>query len=168
MIFQASLGKIFVSFLHFSIWKEKLLLEKQKCHTNSNKICPVYGEGARAERTVQRWFARFKVGDLDLDNQERPSGRSPIDKDRIKSLIENSPRYTTRELTEMLQISKTTIRETFCEAWIRTPFWCTGFSQFNGKKSDDPYFHSQLALWTRRGGSIFEASSHERWKMDYL
>jgi len=38
----------------------------------ANKICAVYGEGAIAERTVRKWFARFKAGDFNLNDQERP------------------------------------------------------------------------------------------------
>jgi len=38
----------------------------------ANKICAVYGEGAVAERTVRKWFARFKVDDFNLEDQECP------------------------------------------------------------------------------------------------
>lgn len=34
----------------------------------ANKICAVYGEGAVAERTVRKWFARFKASDFNLDD----------------------------------------------------------------------------------------------------
>jgi len=30
----------------------------------ANKTCAVYGEGAVAERTVWKWFTRFKAGDF--------------------------------------------------------------------------------------------------------
>jgi len=40
-------------------------------HNAANKICAVYDEDPIAERTVRR-FARFKVGDFNLENQERP------------------------------------------------------------------------------------------------
>jgi len=30
----------------------------------------VYGEGAVAERTMRKWFARFKAGDFNLEDQE--------------------------------------------------------------------------------------------------
>jgi len=36
----------------------------------ANKICAVYGEGAVAERIVRKWFARFKAGDFNLEDQE--------------------------------------------------------------------------------------------------
>ena len=66
----------------------------------ANKICVVYGEDAVAERTVRKWFARFKTGDFNLEDQERPSPQM-----KIKTLIENNPRYMTRKLTEILNMS---------------------------------------------------------------
>ncbi|XP_043493637.1 histone-lysine N-methyltransferase SETMAR-like [Polistes fuscatus] len=48
---------------------------KNKTATQAaNKICAVYGEDAVAERTVQKWFARFKAGNFDLEDQELPAG----------------------------------------------------------------------------------------------
>jgi len=32
----------------------------------------LFGEGAVAERTVRKLFARFKAGDFNLEDQERP------------------------------------------------------------------------------------------------
>ena len=32
----------------------------------------VYGEHALAERSCQKWFARFKSGDFGLEDEERP------------------------------------------------------------------------------------------------
>jgi len=75
----------------------------------ANKICAVYGEGAVAERTMRKWFARFKTGDFNLEDQERPGKSSTTDEDQIKTLIENNPRYTTRKLAEMLNMSKSII-----------------------------------------------------------
>ncbi|EZA47914.1 Histone-lysine N-methyltransferase SETMAR [Ooceraea biroi] len=77
----------------------------------TNSICSVYGEGALAERTVRKWFAKFRAGDFNLKDQERSSRPSTTDDDQIKTLIENNPRYTTRELTEILKISKTTVHD---------------------------------------------------------
>jgi len=79
----------------------------------ANKICAVYGEGAIAERTVRKWFTRFKAGDFNFEDQERPGRPSIIDEDQIKTLIENNLRYTTRKLAEMLNMSKSTIHEHF-------------------------------------------------------
>ena len=37
-----------------------------------HKICAVFGEGAVAERTVRKWFAKFKADDFNLEDQECP------------------------------------------------------------------------------------------------
>ena len=42
----------------------------------ANKICAVYDEGAVAERTVRKWFARFKAADF-LEDQKRRVSPSP-------------------------------------------------------------------------------------------
>ncbi|XP_078051850.1 uncharacterized protein LOC144477998, partial [Augochlora pura] len=55
----------------------------------ANKICAVYGEDAVAERIVRKWFARFKAGNFDLEDQERPGRPSTTDEDMIRTEIEN-------------------------------------------------------------------------------
>jgi len=56
---------------------------------------------------------RFKAGDFNLEDQERPNRPSTTDEDQIKTLIENNPRYMTRKLAEMLNMSKSTIHKQF-------------------------------------------------------
>ena len=79
----------------------------------ANEKCAVYCEGAVTDRTVRKWFARFKAGDFSLKYQERSDSPSIRDEGQIKTLIENKPRYTTRKLGEMLNMSKSTIHKQF-------------------------------------------------------
>ncbi|EZA47927.1 Histone-lysine N-methyltransferase SETMAR [Ooceraea biroi] len=46
----------------------------------------IYGSDAVVERTVQKWFTRFKRGDFNAEDQEC-SGRSSVDDDQIAALI---------------------------------------------------------------------------------
>ena len=62
---------------------------------------------------MRKWFASFTAGGFSLKFQERSDRPSTTDEDQIKILIENNPRYTTRKLGEMLNMSKSTIREHF-------------------------------------------------------
>jgi len=85
--------------VHFRHFRHLMLFfyRKGKNATQAaNKICAVYGEDAVAERIVRKWFARFKAGDFNLEDQECPGRLSIIDEDQIKmnELIENNPRYT--------------------------------------------------------------------------
>ena len=44
----------------------------KKTAAESHRIfVEVYGEHALAERTCQKWFARFKSGDFGLEDEER-------------------------------------------------------------------------------------------------
>ena len=45
----------------------------KKTAAESHRILvEVYGEHALAERTCQKWFARFNSGDFGLEDEERP------------------------------------------------------------------------------------------------
>ena len=60
-------------------------------------------------KTCQRWFAKFRAGDISL-NGAPPSGRPvEVDKDQIKTLIENNRHYTMREISDILRISKSSV-----------------------------------------------------------
>lgn len=48
----------------------------------ANTICAVV-----AEKTICRWFARFKAGDFDLEDQEHPGRSSVTDENLIKPVI---------------------------------------------------------------------------------
>jgi len=107
----------------------------------ANKICAVYDEGTVAERTVRKWFARFKAGDFNLKHQKRSRRPFTTDEDQIKTLIENNLRYTTRKVAEMLNMSKSTIHEHFVKlGYINRFDICMGSPRFNGEKSDRSHF----------------------------
>ena len=70
------------------------------------KLCAVYGEGAVPDRTCQKWFEKFHVGEFSLDDTPQ-SGRSvEVDSDQIKTLIENNQCYTLQEIADILKISR--------------------------------------------------------------
>ena len=66
----------------------------------------MYGEGAVTDRTCQKWFVKFCAGDFLLDDAPRSGRPVEVDSDHIKTLIENNQRYTTREVADILKISK--------------------------------------------------------------
>ena len=76
------------------------------------KLYDVYGEKSLTECQCQNWFARFRPGDFDLKNAPH-SGRPTEVDDKIKAMIENNGRSTTREITEKLNISHTYVERYF-------------------------------------------------------
>ena len=65
----------------------------------------VYGEKSWTERQCQNWFARFRSGDFNLKDAPRSGHPTEVDDDKIKAMIENNRRSTTREIAGKLNIS---------------------------------------------------------------
>ena len=66
----------------------------------------IYREGAVADRTCQKWFAKFRAGDFSLDDAPLSGRPDEADSNQTKTIIENNQHYTTREIADILKISK--------------------------------------------------------------
>ena len=82
---------------------------KNAAETPQKKTCAVYGEGAVTDQTCQKWFAKFRAGDFSLDNAPRSGRPVEVESDQIETIIENNQRYTTREIADILKISKSSL-----------------------------------------------------------
>ena len=62
------------------------------CRTNASQtarnISEVFGDNVANERTVRRWFERFRSGDFSLKNQLRGRPAIKIDNDELKAVEE--------------------------------------------------------------------------------
>ena len=67
----------------------------------------------KTERHCQNWFARLHSGDFDLKDAPRTGRPTEVDDDKIKAIIKNNPRSTTREIAEKLKISHTCVQRHF-------------------------------------------------------
>ena len=75
----------------------------------ARNICAALGDDAVADRTCRDWFKRFREGDISLEDRPRPGRPMESDIERLKILIEDNPRLTTRELSTMLGCNQSTI-----------------------------------------------------------
>ena len=75
----------------------------------ARNICAALGDDAVADRTCRDWFKRFREGDISLEDRPRPGRPMESDIERLKVLIEDNPRLTTRELSTMLGCNQSTI-----------------------------------------------------------
>ena len=73
------------------------------------KLYDAYGEKSLTKLQCQNWFARFRSRDFDLKNAPRSGCPTKVDDDKIKAMIENNQRSTTREIAEKLNISNTCV-----------------------------------------------------------
>ena len=73
------------------------------------KLYDVFDEKSLTERQGQNWFARFRSGDFDLKDAPRSGSPTEVDDDKMKAIIENNRRSTTREIAEKFNISHTCV-----------------------------------------------------------
>lgn len=68
-----------------------------------------FGEGTTSDRTVMRWFAKFRSGDESLDEETRGHRPVQVDNDQLRALVESNPRTTVLELARELGVSGRTV-----------------------------------------------------------
>ena len=54
----------------------------------------MYGEDAVTDQMCQKWFVKFRVGDFSLDDAPGLGRPFEVDRDQIKTLIENNQHCT--------------------------------------------------------------------------
>ena len=69
----------------------------------ARSICSVYGEGAVDIRTCKNWFVRFRAGDWDLNDKERPGRPVETDDDILNELLEEDPRKSSVVLAKEME-----------------------------------------------------------------
>lgn len=82
----------------------------KKSAAESHRILvEVYGEHALAEQTCRKWFARFKSGDFELEDKERPGQPKKFEDEELKSLLDEDPCQTLQDLAELLRVDFSTV-----------------------------------------------------------
>ena len=59
-----------------------------------------------SDQKCQKWFVKFHAGDFLLDDAPRLGRPVEVGCDQIETLIENNQHSTTREVADILKISK--------------------------------------------------------------
>lgn len=81
----------------------------QKAVETARDICSVYGEGIIGESTAQKWFAKFKKGEFDLNDMPRAGRPSEFDEELLKEHLKEDGRQTSRELAQKMNCDHQTI-----------------------------------------------------------
>ena len=81
----------------------------QKAVEAARDICSVYGEGTIGESTAQKWFAKFKNGDFNLNDKSRSGRPLLLDQELLKAHLKEDGRQTSRELAEKMKCNHQTI-----------------------------------------------------------
>ena len=82
----------------------------KKAAVKSHRILvEVYGEHALAERTCQKWFARFKIGDFRLEDEERFRQPKMFEDEELEALLDEDCCQIQEELAESLGVTQAAI-----------------------------------------------------------
>ncbi|EYC42682.1 hypothetical protein Y032_0522g2904 [Ancylostoma ceylanicum] len=75
----------------------------------TRNIIMVFGKGAASERTVCRWFKKFRSGDFNLENEPRGRPEVKVDNEELTAVVEADTPQTPRELAVRFGVSKQTM-----------------------------------------------------------
>lgn len=75
----------------------------------AKNINPVFGGNTVSERTMRFWFQKFPNEDFNLENQVRGQPKPSINDDKLKTLVENDPKASVREIVANFKVSIGTI-----------------------------------------------------------
>ena len=73
-------------------------------------LCSVFGEDAVTARTCQRWFSKFKSGDLNVDD-ECVGCPSKVNDEVLQAMLEEDPRLTSTAIGKRLGVHHTIVLE---------------------------------------------------------
>lgn len=71
-----------------------------------NMIISALGEGGVSYKTSKKWFGRFKSGNLDLNDAERPGLSKIIVDEDLENLLDEDPCQTQAELAKQLGVTQ--------------------------------------------------------------
>ena len=72
-------------------------------------LVEVFGGHALAERTYQKWFARFKSGDFGLEDEERLAQPKKFEDKELEALLNEDCCQTQEELAEYLGVTQVAV-----------------------------------------------------------
>ena len=75
------------------------------------KICAVYGENAVSKRMCQKWFAKFHLGEINIEVASHSGRPVTTDVDQVIALIDSDRQITVREIATRLKVGKSTVSE---------------------------------------------------------
>lgn len=80
------------------------IMKKRAAETH-RILVDVYGDNAPSERTCQKWFARFKSGNFDLEDEERSGQPKKFEDKDLEALLNEDSSQTIAQLARALGVT---------------------------------------------------------------
>ena len=95
--------------------KEHVLLflfNQNKNASESRRILvETYGDNVLTQDACVRWFRRFKSGDFDLKDKDRPGQPKKIEYAELQALLDKDDTQTQQQMAEKLNVGRQTISD---------------------------------------------------------
>lgn len=75
----------------------------------AKNINDAFEDVAVNERSIRRWFGKFRSGDLSLENEPRGKPETVIDDNVLKATVDADPTKTVRDIAQNMGVSPMTI-----------------------------------------------------------
>ncbi|KAF2351104.1 hypothetical protein FHG87_018137 [Trinorchestia longiramus] len=90
-----------------------LMLHEFKLGHNASEasanINRAWGEESTRDRTVRRWFGKFRSGDESLKDEEGRGRLGSLENEQLHAVVEQNPRQSVREMSQTLGVSIATV-----------------------------------------------------------
>jgi [histone H3]-lysine36 N-dimethyltransferase SETMAR len=82
---------------------------KKSVAESQRMLSEAYGDYAPSISTCEYWFRRYKKGDFDTEDKERPGQPKKFGDEELEALLDQDPSQTQEELAESLIVDRSTI-----------------------------------------------------------
>lgn len=72
-------------------------------------IVETYGEASISDRTCREWFQRYKSGNFDVEDKQRPGPVKKFEDAELEALLDEDPCQTQQELANSLDVTQQAI-----------------------------------------------------------
>ncbi|KAF2358169.1 hypothetical protein FHG87_011078 [Trinorchestia longiramus] len=90
-----------------------LMLHEFKLGYNASEasanINRAWGKESTRDRTVRRWFGKFRSGDENFKDKEGRGCLGSLENEQLHAVVEQNPRQSVREMSQTLGVSITTV-----------------------------------------------------------
>lgn len=86
-----------------------LFNSKKSAAESHRSLLKTYGDHAPSIKTCEYWFRRFKSGDFDTDDKERPGQPKKFEDEELEVLLDEDPCQTLQELADSLEVDLSTV-----------------------------------------------------------
>ncbi|XP_029646755.1 histone-lysine N-methyltransferase SETMAR-like [Octopus sinensis] len=68
-----------------------------------------WGEGSTSDRTVRRWFQKFRSGDERLEDEKSRGQSCSLDNEQLKAIVGQNPHQSVKEMSQALSVGIATV-----------------------------------------------------------